>query len=93
VKHLTFLEELQKAPLYHTHGGAPVQAGEAEDSGDEAKSSDEEAPISSEKPASSKKRRRRANRPCKGKRERHLRFVSERVQRLTKILHHLTSAI
>jgi len=75
VKHLTFLEELQKAPVYHTHGGAPVQAGEVEDSGDEAKSSDEEAPISSEKPASSKKRRRRANRPCKTKRERHLRFV------------------
>jgi len=67
-KHLTFLEELEKPPLSHSHGGAPVQASEA-------KSSADEAPTSSEKPASSKKKRRRANRPCKTKRERHLRFV------------------
>jgi len=69
VKHLTFLEELQKPPLYHGHGGAPVQAGEE-------KFSSDEAPTSSEKPASSQKKRRKAkNRACKGKRDRYLRFV------------------
>jgi len=66
-KHLTFLEEFGK---YRSHGGAPVQASEAKSSGDET-------PTSSEKPASSKKKRRRgrANRPCKGKRDRYLRFM------------------
>jgi len=67
-KHLTFLEELEKPPLYHRHGGAPVQASQAKSSGDET-------PTCSEKPASSKKKRRRANRPCKGKRDRYLRFM------------------
>jgi len=70
VKHLTFLEELQKAPLYYSHGDVPVQTGEATNSGDKT-------PTSNEKPASSKKKRRRANRPCKGKRDRYLRFVMQ----------------
>jgi len=67
-KNLTFLEELEKPPLSHSHGGAPVQASQAKSSGDET-------PTCSEKPASSKKKRRRANRPCKGKRDRYLRFM------------------
>jgi len=69
VQHLTFLEELEKPPSHQNHGGATVEVGEATSSGDEV-------PASSETLASSKRRRRRrANRPCKGKRDRYLRFM------------------
>jgi len=74
---------LQLAPLdlaenlssHHSHDSALVEVSDVQSSGDEIQGS-------FEKPASLKKKRGRANRACKGKRLRYLRFVERVLHRI-----------